>query len=136
MEDDDCEICEFAREFAHWPTLDNDLAIANPGDVMKPDHEGRKNIITHCGTSRRAGVTGCHRSWKSLAQGHCTVCHEQFATESTSDHHWGSANKRSKLPGVHTHPSEVETLVSVDEQFGPVWHRSLELELAQQRAVK
>jgi hypothetical protein len=129
VSDEDCEICQFAHEFHHWPMLDNEGAIANPGDVMLPGHEGRKNIITHCGGSRRAGTTGCHTSWKSIAQAHCVVegCHQQFATNGSADYHWVNKGARG-APKVHVHPSESSHLVLVDEQFGPVWHRVLESE--------
>jgi len=127
VEDQDCDICQFAKEFHHWPTLDNDGTIANPGDQMLPGHEGRKNIISHCGSSWRAGVEGCHTTWKSIAQAHCVVegCHQQFATNGTSDYHWVNKGARGAQK-THVHPSESSHLIYVVEQFGPVWHRVLD----------
>ena len=127
MSDDNCEICEFAHQYNHWPILDNDGSIANPGDKMLPGHEGRKNVITHCGGSTRAGYEGCHTTWKSLAQAHCLFegCHQQFATNGTADYHWVNSGVKG-APKEHVHPSQAPNLVCVEEQFGPVWHRVLE----------
>lgn len=119
----ECEICEFAADRGAWPLLDKqDLTIANPGGKMKTGTEMGYSI-THCGDSHRAGVTGCHRSWTSLAQAHCVVCHEQFATNDTADRHWIGSDKAGSI-GRHTPPSEVSILVAVEEQFGPVWRRA------------
>ena len=30
----------------------------------------------------------CGFEWSSLRQGHCAVCHQQFASQGVSDHHW------------------------------------------------
>jgi hypothetical protein len=56
---------------------------------------------------------GCHRDWVSLSQAHCTVCHEQFATDGVARRHWTK-------PG-HVHPNEVSRLVAHEERYGTVW---------------
>lgn len=109
----DCEICAFAEQRNQWPILDGNLDIANP-DGKIVDSAAIKITITHC--------RDCHTTWKSFAQVHCTVCHCQFATDTTADYHWIGEDK--KRAGVHVHPSEVAALVCVEEQFGPVWRRA------------
>lgn len=37
---------------------------------------------THCG-----GADGCHRSWRSPKEAHCTVCHQHFSADSAADLH-------------------------------------------------
>jgi hypothetical protein len=65
-----CPICDYAREHGSWP----------------PDHRG-----THCSDSidgrGRVVVSGCHRSWASKAQSHCTLCHRHFGSDSAGDSH-------------------------------------------------
>ena len=60
---------------------------------------------THC--------RDCHRSWVSTSQAHCTLCHENFATNGVADLHW--------VKGKHTDPALVAKLVRVEESSGPVW---------------
>jgi hypothetical protein len=115
-----CEICEYSSQRHQWPILGDDLTIANPDGKVLPGVT-TKYSITHCSDSRRAGVTGCHRTWISLQQSHCTVCHETFGSNDTSDRHWVGEGRGK--PGVHTHPSAIPALVLCDEQFGPVWRR-------------
>lgn len=57
---------------------------------------------THC--------RDCHRSWTGTGQAHCTICHEQFASNGVSDRHWTKSG--------HVQPSEVDSLVVSDG----VWH--------------
>jgi hypothetical protein len=64
---------------------------------------------THC--------RDCHRSWKSLSQAHCTVCHETFATNGVADLHW------TKKEG-HVHPSGISSLELHQESEGGVWRKS------------
>lgn len=61
---------------------------------------------THC--------RDCHRSWTSLVQEHCTLCHQQFSTTSVADRHWKS--------GVHVHPAEIAWFSKSEEAYGEVWH--------------
>ena len=88
-----CPTCEYAREHACWP----------------PGFRG-----THCADSRRAGVTGCHRSWTSTREAHCTVCHGQFASNGVADRHWKDSR--------HVDPVAVAGLVLGDDG---VWHGEL-----------
>jgi hypothetical protein len=60
---------------------------------------------THC--------RDCHRSWVSMSQAHCVLCHENFATDGVAEKHW--------IKGVHTHPSDVPKLECREEGHGPVW---------------
>ena len=60
---------------------------------------------THC--------KDCHRSWVSTAQAHCTLCHENFATDGVANLHW--------VRNEHTNPSRVRKLESHAEAFGTVW---------------
>jgi hypothetical protein len=60
---------------------------------------------THC--------RDCHRSWTSLVQSHCTVCHEHFATNGVADLHWRGAG--------HVDAATVPALEAHDEANGPVW---------------
>lgn len=64
----DCGVCAYASEHGSWPL----------------DHRG-----THCAdTMEYAGLNpGCHRSWNSAAQSHCTVCHRHFGSDSAGDAH-------------------------------------------------
>ena len=49
-----------------------------------------------------------------MAQAHCTICHEQFATNGVADFHWTKIG--------HVHPCEVpKKLESRDEGHGVVW---------------
>ena len=65
-----CEICDYADVHGSWPT----------------SHRG-----THCadfveGRARRLN-RGCHRSWSSLIEAHCTVCHQHFSTDRVAERH-------------------------------------------------
>lgn len=59
-----CNVCAYAEVNGEWP----------------PDFKG-----THC--SNIVGVEGCHRSWTSISQSHCTVCHRQFGSNTVGDEH-------------------------------------------------
>lgn len=56
--DRSCELCDHAAEHGAWP----------------PEHRG-----THCRV--------CHRSWRSLVEAHCTICHLHFSTDNTATVH-------------------------------------------------
>jgi len=124
-----CDICVYAGDRGNWPILGDDLTIANPDGKMLSGVT-TKYTITHCSTSRRAGVTGCHTTWISLKQAHCVVCHCQFASNDTADRHWVGEGRGK--PGVHTHPSEVfdpkgrSIFEMHEEQFGPVWRHKVD----------
>ena len=66
----ECEACQFHAEKGTWPL------------------QGGSNRQTHCSNNERMGLIGCHRSWTSMSQAHCTVCHGQFATNGVADYHW------------------------------------------------
>lgn len=36
--------------------------------------------VTHC--------KACHRSWRSLKEAHCTVCHSHFTSNEAASYHW------------------------------------------------
>ena len=78
--------------------------------VFAKDHHRWPMNGTHC--------KGCHRSWKSKAQAHCTVCHQQFAGYSVADLHWREPKGQ---PPVHLDPSTLPRLELHDEAMGPVW---------------
>lgn len=69
------------------------------------------NAHTHCKT--------CHRSWRGIKEAHCTVCHEQFASNEAAGKHW--------VDDKHIHPSEVKgrdgkpRFCATEDEFGVVW---------------
>lgn len=69
------------------------------------------------GLARGTHCRGCHRSWTSQTQAHCTVCHQQFVTNGTADVHW--VRGTHALPGEVCDKAGVARLVRDAEQ---VWH--------------
>lgn len=71
------------------------------------------NAHTHC--------AGCHRSWRGVKEAHCTVCHEQFASNEAAAKHW--VNDRhvdpSKVKGVNGKPRFC--ISDQESEFGTVW---------------
>jgi hypothetical protein len=102
-----CDICNHAQMHGSWP----------------PGFKG-----THCATSLRSGVIGCHRSWTSLAQVHCVTCHGQFATNGVADLHWCDSRRDHKgRAGVHLDPATVKDSTGKPKLYlGPddVWSTS------------
>ncbi len=60
-----------------------------------PGHAG-----THC--------RGCHRSWTSKAQAHCTICHGHFVTDGVAELHWrGYTHLDPADAGLHLGPDAI-----------------------------
>ena len=69
-----CETCAYADAHGWWG----------------PGHQG-----THC--------RGCHRSWTSRREAHCTVCHGHFIGDSAAELHWRHGQHRdpASVKGLH-----------------------------------
>lgn len=76
--------------------------------------------------SRAPWSCRCGRRWSSLAQAHCVVCHEHFATVGVADMH-------GPKDGVCTPPAEVvkksgePKLRLSHEAEGPVWRSASQM---------
>jgi hypothetical protein len=99
----ECEICQKAAAKGVWPEV-----------------KGQR--ITHC--------KDCHRSWTSIVQAHCTVCHENFATNGTADLHWretkGGEPEHLDWAKVKVTSGQYKgkpVFFSADEAMGSVVHR-------------
>lgn len=86
-----CDICAYAAEHGSWP----------------PSHRG-----THC--------HDCHRSWTSLKEAHCTVCHEHFSTDGHAQSHRGPHGYCIPPGDVLRIDGEARMRLT-DRGTGPVW---------------
>jgi len=55
----------------------------------------------------------CHRSWVSMTQVHCVLCHQNFASDGVAQLHWTKDG--------HVHPSQHRRFEVHPEAHGPVW---------------
>jgi hypothetical protein len=68
---------------------------------------------THCGPRKDA----CHRTWKGLAQSHCTVCHRHFGSNAAGDAHRFGDYRAGRTP-VCRDPKGFSKWETAD---GPIW---------------
>jgi hypothetical protein len=86
--------------------------------------------VSHCGDSRRAGITGCHVEWTGRSRMHTVCCHRTFSGETAEVRYHREAKTarcrtdaemaalgavcRAGVWGGPSHPTAIQSLREAD----------------------
>lgn len=79
---------------------------------------------TDAGYTIRCGQ--CPRTWRSLVQAHCQLCHRQFSKPAVADAHTDYPTGVCSDPATVTWPDGTPRYKRTEDIYGEVWRRHTE----------